>query len=62
MVVKRHEAGKSYGVILIPEGLIEQVYDMKALIEGALTFSLIHFRLGGLGLTLACVLDGASIV
>ena len=29
------EGGKNYGVILIPEGLIEQVHDVKELIGGA---------------------------
>ena len=34
MVVARSQAGKSYGVVLIPEGLIEQVHDMQALFAG----------------------------
>lgn len=34
MVEARVEAGKNYGVILIPEGLIEQVHDVSALISG----------------------------
>ncbi len=34
MVQARVEAGKNYGVILIPEGLIEQVQDVRALISG----------------------------
>jgi pyrophosphate--fructose-6-phosphate 1-phosphotransferase len=33
LVCKRKEAGKEYGVILIPEGLIEFIPEMKALIE-----------------------------
>ena len=35
MVEARCEAGKNYGVVLIPEGLIEQVHDVSALISGA---------------------------
>jgi hypothetical protein len=34
MVVARVEAGRNYGVVLIPEGLIEQVHDVSALISG----------------------------
>ncbi len=32
LVVKRAEAGKNYGVVLVPEGLIEFIPEMKALI------------------------------
>ncbi len=34
MVQARVEMGKNYGVVLIPEGLIEQVHDVSALISG----------------------------
>ncbi len=33
LVMKRGEAGKNYGVILIPEGLVEFIPEMKLLIE-----------------------------
>ncbi|GAB4813047.1 hypothetical protein N2152v2_000093 [Parachlorella kessleri] len=33
MVVARVEAGRNYGVVLVPEGLIEQVHDVSALIS-----------------------------
>ncbi|CAG9324391.1 unnamed protein product [Blepharisma stoltei] len=33
MIVKRGEAGKSYGVILVPEGLIEFIPEVNALIK-----------------------------
>jgi diphosphate-dependent phosphofructokinase len=33
MIVQRHKAGKNYGVILIPEGLIEFIPEVKNLIQ-----------------------------
>jgi len=33
VVVKRSQAGKNFGVVLVPEGLIEFVYEMKELIS-----------------------------
>lgn len=33
IIVKRHEAGKSYGVIVIPEGLLEFLADFESLLK-----------------------------
>jgi pyrophosphate--fructose-6-phosphate 1-phosphotransferase len=33
LVIKRHQMGKNYGVIVIPEGLIEALYDMEMLVK-----------------------------
>jgi 6-phosphofructokinase len=33
IIVKRHENGKNYGVVLIPEGLVEFIPAMNVLIS-----------------------------
>ncbi|HEY3322305.1 MAG TPA: diphosphate--fructose-6-phosphate 1-phosphotransferase [Planctomycetota bacterium] len=33
VIVKRAEAGKNYGILLVPEGLVEFISDIKAMIE-----------------------------
>ena len=35
MVAQRAELGKNFGVVLIPEGLVEFMHDVSALIAGA---------------------------
>ncbi len=35
MVAQRAELGKNFGVVLVPEGLVEFMHDVSALIAGA---------------------------
>ena len=35
MVAQRAELGKNFGVVLIPEGLVEFMHDVSELISGA---------------------------
>ena len=37
MVERRAEQGKNYGLLLIPEGLVEFMHDVSALIAGKQT-------------------------
>jgi 6-phosphofructokinase len=34
MIVQRAEMGKNYGVVLIPEGLVEYMHDVSTMIAG----------------------------